>query len=1391
MPPIALSPATLSGPAIRLSRCLILLVLASLAALSPARAQDAPPSQDCCLYVVAGLVWYDQNSNGIKEGSEPVLPGWTVQALDVGNNVVGTTTTNALGQYSFTLPVSCGNTFKLKQVVQSGWTQTFPVANGIHTGLGTGCSTTPLGPYDFGNTQPDCQPFSKTYTLDGDFNMGTYNGAVTNSNQLELSPTPTTWPFAWIANSDGTLSKVSTVTGNEVARYYTGPPDNSNNYVYLAPSRTVVDKDGNCWVANRNWGGTPARPASVTQFANAGGIDWNNNSVINTSSDANNNGVIDPSEILPWGQDERAIRHYELGPLNEQARGMALDKTGGLWVGMCVSQTLVKVSPNLPTATYSANNPPTAAPALITINLNAYPYGLALAPNGKFYMSESGMNAYEIDPGLASGGTNAGPAVTEMITHTGSFNYGLAVDKNCIVWLAMSFLQSGNYGCVRWDPSLTLGNPANGWTYSAPNAAGPGRGICVDFNNNIWMACNDANNSVTKFTNTPIPTVIGSYPTTSAVPIGVGAASDGHIIVTPGGTQNWTKLNSATGAPMPLAGPQLAGPSPYTYSDFTGAQQSLSGLTQGTWTVTTDAGTSAHVWNFIGWNQSTPPGTSVQIEARTAQNLIALLSQTWTTIGSPGFLGSPMVGRYIETRVRLQRVVEGCNAPYVTPVLYDLTVAAICDPCAFANCPSDTTIPCDNPMGAEFFYNPPVLKSICDSTWTVNCSPPGPFFPIGTTAITCVAINAKDDTVLCQFNLTVLGGCDNTPKGACCIQTGCTVLTELECEQAGGIYLGDNTNCLGDVCHQDCVEPPNNLAAWWPFNSATGSVTPNLAGPLTGGTLVNAPTPLTGQQVGNAYSFNGTNQYISVPNHPTLNLGAGDFTLDAWVRTSQASGVTTILDKRDAGSIQGIAFFLFDGYPSLQMAVGNVWSNFILTNVNGGAPAFVADGNWHLVAVTVDRDDPTGVQFYVDGIPVGTTFNPVPRSGNLNSSSAVLIGQRNPLLGGGFFAGSLDEVEIIRRELSNTEVADLFAANVAGKCPETCYATQNATCCGGLSSNSAITICNYSLAPHTYSWGLTQQNGGFGCGPIGATAFSPAFGSVTVPAQGCVTVPVYIGCPSNIPLGQTACYSVQIYNHDTGRIFGCQGSVRRAAKWCWKDVPFDPVPVGTIHEVLAGTSELLQFDVARVGQPSPGMPPMTLNYMIAAVRGDNGEPSQGVRLNGLPPGEPVLGTLSLEAGDHTTVLLEASYDEEALIGYDRLVAWGDEDGDGIDEPLGEVAVRSTTIAGTSAVPGEPGKLPGPAEFGRLLLAFPNPFGKSDQIRFRIDGDTIAKVKLRLFDLQGRVVKVFYLENMMEPGEHSVTWNTLDGQGRPLHSGIYFLRLDVDNRSESVKLMIRP
>jgi len=56
-----------------------------------------------------------------------------------------------------------------------------------------------------------------------------------------------------------------------------------------------------------------------------------------------------------------------------------------------------------------------------------------------------------------------------------------------------------------------------------------------------------------------------------------------------------------------------------------------------------------------------------------------------------------------------------------------------------------------------------------------------------------------------------------------------------------------------------------------------------------------------------------------------------------------------------------------------------------------GSPS-VADGQWHHVAVTVDRDVAIGGRLFVDGQAV-MTFDPTPASGDANNTADLLIGR--------------------------------------------------------------------------------------------------------------------------------------------------------------------------------------------------------------------------------------------------------------------------------------------------------------------------------------------------------------------------------------------------------------
>ncbi len=1351
-------------------------------------AQEAPPDplhgSACCGYTVFGYKFFDKDGDGVMNGTDYGLSGWGIVASDTTGVPADTAYTDSTGYWEMFTPLWCGNQVVLSEILVPGWSQSYPGGGGTHQFLGIGCGAV-LGPFDFGNTDPPCADFTRTYTTDADFLEGTLDGVITNSDQLELAPTGTTFEFAWIANTgEGTVSKVSTVTGNEVARYYTGPADTYGEHWYLNPSRTAVDADGNCWVANRNPGGV----ASITQILANGGDDRNSNATIETSFDASANGEIEPGEMLDWGDDERVVRHYLIGsgPPDDLARGLAFDKTGFLWVALHNSLRVVKLDPNLPMSIYSPDMPPSAPPELISISLAGIglaPYGLALSPNGKFYTCY-GEKAAEIDPGLASGGTAAGPAVTQYIQHPGDNNYGLVVDSDCIVWLAKSWSTDAitGYGAIRWDPSVGVGDPSLGWAPTAAGAPGYGRGITVDYDGNIWMVANDDPvYNVVKYDNTG--SWLGNYPTGLIGTVGIGAGPDGDMIVVGTSSNAWAKIDKDTGAIIAMPGPQLTGVAPYTYSDFTGSMSNIVALQQGFWTVTTDGGSSGLSWYLVDWTDTTPPGTDVLVEARTAFTLGSLATEPWSVIYPPGPLGSSMPGRYIETRVRLTRDQDGCGSPFVTPILYDLTVAAECDSCYLVSCPPDTVVICESEAGSVVNFVAPVPNHDCDPTWVTTCTPPsGSLFPVGSTTVLCQSVNASNDTLACTFQITVTGDCITEVTGACCFDNAvCEDLPEGECHDLGGVYLGNGTDCATEDCGVDCVRPPLGLTAWFPLDNAPGGITPNLAHPPSGGT-VSGPTPNAGAYVNGSYTFDGINDFIQAPDNATLDLGTGDLTIDFWIQTSVVQGNAAILDKRQSSPIRGYRMFLQNGYPALTLADGSGQSTWALTAANGGAAAFVADGSWHLVAVTVDRSSTSGGQFYVDGAPVGTTFDPTPRNGSLNSTAALVLGRNYDILGtGGYLLGGLDEVEIFHNVVSALDIDAVYAAGPAGKCREVCYASTRSVCCDG-EANSYITICNYDVVPHLYSYGLTPSTDP-GCSGLGVTAFDPPSGTVTVGPGQCLTIPIDIICPTDMAPGLESCFQALVYNHDTGATFGCLGSVRRPAWWCIK-WEVAAVELKGIQPVLPGNTVPFNLFVKHLPVLNPT--PVDFTYEIHPVEPDGRTPSPSLSLDGLPPGEPVVRTVKVPP-EGIDLPFDLEFSQHEALSFQRIVLKTDEDMDGNVEEVAEFAVRSDAGSTTGI---DDHRIDDPIlENQRPFLALPNPFNSSGAIRFRVEGDAPGLVSLQLFDLRGREIRRFFRKRVMEPGIHELVWDGRDGYGIAMPSGVYFLRLEAPGVKETVKVAL--
>jgi hypothetical protein len=171
--------------------------------------------------------------------------------------------------------------------------------------------------------------------------------------------------------------------------------------------------------------------------------------------------------------------------------------------------------------------------------------------------------------------------------------------------------------------------------------------------------------------------------------------------------------------------------------------------------------------------------------------------------------------------------------------------------------------------------------------------------------------------------------------------------------------------------------------------------------------------------------------YVDVPNHAELDFGTGDFSIDAWVRAVQCGPafLSPIVDKFDPSTDIGFSFYLEQnpaGTAFLKLRINAA----TFTSANpfpAGANPLQNTGQWVHVAVAVNRT--TGGTFYINGAPAGTF---TPPAGSVTNTVAMLIGEIRPA--GPRCEIAIDELELFKRELTQSDIQAIFTAGPAGKC---------------------------------------------------------------------------------------------------------------------------------------------------------------------------------------------------------------------------------------------------------------------------------------------------------------------------------------------------------------------
>jgi len=443
--------------------------------------------------------------------------------------------------------------------------------------------------------------------------------------------------------------------------------------------------------------------------------------------------------------------------------------------------------------------------------------------------------------------------------------------------------------------------------------------------------------------------------------------------------------------------------------------------------------------------------------------------------------------------------------------------------------------------------------------------------------------------------------------------------------------------CTSSVC-PPCIPPPEGLLAWWAMDdlpTATSIyelVYENNAFPQ------GAVTPAQPGMVEDAVKFTGG--HLVALDKDRLDFGVDkDFSVIAWIRLpADPTQIHPIIDKRTP-----------EGDPKLGWTLTTDGGKLILIMHDAdGATDFwptsvaIGDGDWHHVALTVDRDKSNGINFYIDGILVDI-FDPTSVPGDLSTDSDILIGRSHRLDGmvtEPTFEGSMDELQVYHRALTGPEVYGIASADCGGTCKVRMHVPRVTPYCEGqLQSQSIVTISNATNQDRWFDLFLdgvaSDPNNTDYCLQDGPTVFSPGMTNpIFVPAASTVEVPLAIDRPTGLQfLGDSACWTATL--QETGGA-GLE-LIRKGTVAVSEDVCAE-----------ADTNGVLQIPV---GQPTPVK--FTLYnqttsdfpyfWKIACIKSVGGELNDMVQLNTEEPGDELYGFSNVPAGGSVDVFVDVHF----------------------------------------------------------------------------------------------------------------------------------------------------
>ncbi len=317
------------------------------------------------------------------------------------------------------------------------------------------------------------------------------------------------------------------------------------------------------------------------------------------------------------------------------------------------------------------------------------------------------------------------------------------------------------------------------------------------------------------------------------------------------------------------------------------------------------------------------------------------------------------------------------------------------------------------------------------------------------------------------FNISGVGSVTTNKEGKACVNVKAGTYTITEVTQSGFTPTTPNpqtvtvqpgqtvTVTFGNKKEEKgCIPPPSGLVGWWPLDETPGNTFANdIAGAANKGSLgAGAQFSPSGGKVAGALMVSGQGPgSIRVPNHPEINVGTGDFTIDLWVKTTwknyqyhavlySKSEPQNILNPYVGYTLYSLSLYAttisaaqpIKVVPNFQIAQ-KAGSSLSVENHTAFNSPDISDGNWHHIAVVCVVSNKK-IKIFVDGNMVYQGSSDM-LGKNLNNEDPVyfpngfgIYDKRDQ------FTGYIDEVELFKRALTDNEIKSIYNADKYGKC---------------------------------------------------------------------------------------------------------------------------------------------------------------------------------------------------------------------------------------------------------------------------------------------------------------------------------------------------------------------